>query len=67
MKEKAKGKARAWFVKFPSAVYANGPVRFDSAITAQEFRAWVREWLSGPIAGQQVKRLSVGTQVWPTK
>ena len=60
-------KAKAWFVWFPGQVYANGPVRFREPITEEEFRAWVRDWLSEPIAGQRVKRLPRGTQVWPTK
>jgi len=60
------GKPGAWYVKFPGQAYANGPVRFDKPTSEGEFRAWVRSWLSGPIAGQEVKRLPVGTEVWHT-
>ena len=57
-------KHNRWYVKFPGAVYANGPVEFDKPVSAREMRAWVRDWLSGPIAKQTVTRLPRGTQVW---
>ena len=64
MMPRSETRSRAWYVHFPGEVYANGPVRFDEDISEQGFRAWVREWLSGPIANQTVRRLPPGTQVW---
>lgn len=40
-------KSRAWYVKLPGEVYANGPVRFDQPVVADAMRAWVRGWLGG--------------------
>jgi hypothetical protein len=54
------GKSKAWYAKFPLDAYALGPFRYDDEITEEEFRGRLRKW-------EGVKRLPMGTQVWPTK
>jgi len=51
-------KSKRWYVHLPGAVYANGPVYFPEPISAEEFKAWVREWLG-------VDRVLPGTGIWP--
>lgn len=51
-------KSRAWYVKWPQAAYAIGPMYFDPPITEHELRERIRR-----IEG--LKRLPNGFQCWP--
>lgn len=52
-------KSTMWYYKFPSAVYANGPVRFSEPKNEREVRAYLRELFDVP-------RLPRDFDVWPT-
>ena len=58
-------KSRAWFYRFPSMVYAAGPLRFEKLVDEQEVRCYVRGLHT--IRGLPIKRLPYGFECWPTK
>lgn len=57
---KSKRVSRRWYIRFPGAFHALGPVEFDKPVGERKVREWTREWA-------ELERLPAGFECWPAQ